>query len=63
MVDRLSKTIYFFLEFFLYFFAGNSEANARRIANVEAGFGSSGTPLQIPGRVLVGEGVLVKMCR
>ncbi|KFD48764.1 hypothetical protein M514_10394 [Trichuris suis] len=41
----------------------NSEANARRISNVENCFGSSGQPLAIPGRVLVGEGVLVKICR
>ncbi|KAH7721893.1 Plekhf2 protein [Aphelenchoides avenae] len=41
----------------------NSEANARRIAIVESCFGSSGMPLQQHGRVLVGEGVLVKMCR
>ncbi|XP_055680153.1 pleckstrin homology domain-containing family F member 1 homolog isoform X2 [Lutzomyia longipalpis] len=41
----------------------NSEANARRIAMVESCFGSSGQPLALPGRVLVGEGVLTKMCR
>ncbi|XP_022201227.2 pleckstrin homology domain-containing family F member 2 isoform X2 [Nilaparvata lugens] len=41
----------------------NSEANARRIAMVESCFGSSGQPLNVPGRVLVGEGVLTKMCR
>lgn len=41
----------------------NSEANARRIAMVESCFGGSGQPLSIPGRVLVGEGVLTKMCR
>ncbi|XP_035736855.1 pleckstrin homology domain-containing family F member 1 homolog isoform X1 [Vespa mandarinia] len=41
----------------------NSEANARRIAMVENCFGSSGQPLAVPGRVLVGEGVLTKMCR
>lgn len=41
----------------------NSEANARRIATVESCFGASGQPLAIPGRVLVGEGVLTKMCR
>ncbi|XP_037938405.1 pleckstrin homology domain-containing family F member 1 homolog [Teleopsis dalmanni] len=41
----------------------NSEANTRRIAAVESCFGSSGVPLAIPGRVLVGEGVLTKMCR
>lgn len=43
--------------------AVNSEANARRITMVENCFGSSGQPLAIPGRVLVGEGVLTKMCR
>ncbi|GFR65696.1 pleckstrin homology domain-containing family F member 2 [Elysia marginata] len=41
----------------------NSEANARRVHNVEQCFGSSGQPLGIPGRVLVGEGVLTKVCR
>ena len=44
-------------------FAVNSEANARRIALVESCFGSAGQPLCVPGRVLVGEGVLTKMCR
>lgn len=41
----------------------NSEANARRISMVEGCFGSSGQPLAVPGRVLVGEGVLTKVCR
>lgn len=41
----------------------NSEANARRISMVESCFGSSGQHLAVPGRVLVGEGVLTKMCR
>lgn len=41
----------------------NSEANCRRIAAVEQCFGGSGQPLQVPHRVLVGEGVLTKMCR
>lgn len=41
----------------------NSEANRHRIAVVESCFGSSGQPLAVPGRVLVGEGVLTKMCR
>ncbi|BES90346.1 FYVE [Nesidiocoris tenuis] len=41
----------------------NSEANARRIEGVEGCFGSSGQPLAVQGRVLVGEGVLTKMCR
>lgn len=45
------------------FFAVNSEANARRIAMVESCFGTSGQTLNEPGRVLVGEGVLTKMCR
>ena len=39
----------------------NSEANARRIANVENCFG--GEPLAAPNRVLVGEGILQKQCR
>ncbi|EFP09395.1 hypothetical protein CRE_25540 [Caenorhabditis remanei] len=41
----------------------NSEVNARRMANVEQCFGKMGEPLAQFGRVLVGEGVLVKMCR
>ncbi|OXA51853.1 pleckstrin homology domain-containing family F member 2 [Folsomia candida] len=41
----------------------NSEANSRRILAVESCFGSSGQPLSVPGRVLVGEGILTKMCR
>ncbi|XP_064634564.1 pleckstrin homology domain-containing family F member 2-like isoform X1 [Lineus longissimus] len=41
----------------------NTEVNNRRIAGVEKAFGSSGQPLCVPGRVLVGEGVLTKMCR
>lgn len=41
----------------------NSEANTRRISMVESCFGSSGQPLNVKGRVLVGEGVLTKMCR
>ncbi|XP_078396933.1 pleckstrin homology domain-containing family F member 2 isoform X1 [Cetorhinus maximus] len=41
----------------------NSEANARRIGMVESCFGAAGQPLTIPGRVLIGEGVLTKLCR
>ncbi|KJH41425.1 FYVE zinc finger [Dictyocaulus viviparus] len=41
----------------------NSEVNARRVANVEQCFGKMAKPLSTFGRVLVGEGVLVKMCR
>lgn len=41
----------------------NSTANARRISDVEQCFGSAGQPLAVPGRVLVGEGVLTKACR
>jgi hypothetical protein len=41
----------------------NSEANTRRITNVEKCFGASGQPLAITSRVLVGEGVLTKLCR
>lgn len=37
--------------------------NCSRIANVENCFGLSGVPLQATNRVLVGEGVLQKMCR
>lgn len=41
----------------------NSEANTRRINIVENCFGAAGQPLTIPGRVLIGEGVLTKLCR
>ncbi|XP_064384190.1 pleckstrin homology domain-containing family F member 2-like [Halichondria panicea] len=41
----------------------HSEANSRRIHIVEQSFGSSGLKLVKPGRVLVGEGVLTKLCR
>ncbi|OQR77323.1 pleckstrin homology domain-containing family F member 2-like [Tropilaelaps mercedesae] len=41
----------------------NTRVNADRIQNVENCFGSSGQPLRAVGRVLVGEGVLTKMCR
>ncbi|XP_028673089.1 pleckstrin homology domain-containing family F member 2 [Erpetoichthys calabaricus] len=41
----------------------NSEANSKRIAVVEGCFGAAGQPLAIPGRVLIGEGVLTKLCR
>ncbi|KAM9310593.1 pleckstrin homology domain-containing family F member 2 isoform 1-T1 [Pholidichthys leucotaenia] len=41
----------------------NSEANSKRIAAVESCFGAAGQPLAIPGRVLIGEGVLTKLCR
>lgn len=41
----------------------NSEANTRRISVVENCFGAAGQPLTIPGRVLIGEGVLTKLCR
>lgn len=51
------------LIFYFIYFLVNSEANARRIQMVESCFGGSGEHLLIPGRVLVGEGVLTKMCR
>ncbi|XP_022096468.1 pleckstrin homology domain-containing family F member 2-like isoform X2 [Acanthaster planci] len=41
----------------------NSEANEKRISHVQACFGGSGQMLLAPGRVLVGEGVLTKLCR
>ncbi|XP_054566678.1 pleckstrin homology domain-containing family F member 1-like [Eptesicus fuscus] len=41
----------------------NTEVNRRRIAQVESCFGASGQPLALPGRVLLGEGVLTKECR
>lgn len=40
-----------------------SQANRQRIENVDSCFGSQGETLLIEGRVLVGEGVLMKMCR
>ncbi|KRZ04474.1 Pleckstrin homology domain-containing family F member 2, partial [Trichinella zimbabwensis] len=67
MVDRLACLAISLLlctsHDLIIYFQVNSEANARRISNVEHCFGSSGQPLAIPGRVLVGEGVLVKICR
>ncbi|CAH2324276.1 pleckstrin homology domain-containing family F member 1 [Pelobates cultripes] len=41
----------------------NTEINTQRIAAVESCFGASGQPLAMPGRVLVGEGILTKECR
>ncbi|CAG6014454.1 unnamed protein product [Menidia menidia] len=41
----------------------NSEVNSKRIGLVEGCFGAAGQPLAIPGRVLIGEGVLTKLCR
>lgn len=41
----------------------NSEINTQRIARVEKCFGTSGIPLSITGRVLLGEGILTKICR
>ncbi|XP_072926198.1 pleckstrin homology domain-containing family F member 1 [Hemitrygon akajei] len=41
----------------------NTEMNAQRIAAVENCFGANGQPLALPGRVLVGEGLLTKVCR
>ncbi|XP_069463176.1 pleckstrin homology domain-containing family F member 1 isoform X2 [Ambystoma mexicanum] len=46
--------------------AGNlvdTEINSVRIAAVENCFGVAGQPLAIPGRVLIGEGILTKECR
>ncbi|KAM5137844.1 pleckstrin homology domain-containing family F member 1 [Mantella aurantiaca] len=40
-----------------------TEINTQRIGAVEACFGSAGQPLALPGRVLVGEGILTKECR
>lgn len=41
----------------------DSRINQQRILNVQNCFGSSGIPLMKKGRVLVGEGVLTKLCR
>ena len=41
----------------------NSEENARRIARIEGCFGHVGKSLSVKGRVLVGDGVLTKVCR
>ncbi|XP_014289849.1 pleckstrin homology domain-containing family F member 2-like [Halyomorpha halys] len=41
----------------------NSTANFNRIKRIEECFGPLGKPLILPGRVLVGEGTLQKMCR
>ncbi|XP_075138218.1 ribonuclease P protein subunit p29 isoform X2 [Leptodactylus fuscus] len=40
-----------------------TEINNQRIASVETCFGAAGQPLSLPGRVLVGEGILTKECR
>ncbi|GAU96725.1 hypothetical protein RvY_08126 [Ramazzottius varieornatus] len=40
----------------------NSDANAKRIQRVESSF-TAGEPLMKPGRVLLGEGVLTKICK
>ncbi|KAA0196497.1 Pleckstrin domain-containing family F member 1 [Fasciolopsis buskii] len=47
----------------LYVAIGNSEANSQRIAAVERLFSFPANKLLIPKRVLVGEGVLTKICR
>ncbi|TPP65110.1 Pleckstrin domain-containing family F [Fasciola gigantica] len=47
----------------LYVAIGNSEANSQRIAAVERLFNFPANKLLIPKRVLVGEGVLTKICR
>lgn len=41
----------------------NTDENNRRMKTVEDCFGASGQSLISPGRVLVGEGVLTKLCR
>jgi len=41
----------------------NSSVNEQRINYVQQCFGASGVPLTAKGRVLVGEGVLTKLCR
>ncbi|CAI4222151.1 unnamed protein product [Auanema sp. JU1783] len=41
----------------------HSEVNSRRVVNVEQCFGKGSMTLNTYGRVLVGEGILVKMCR
>jgi len=41
----------------------SNEDNRRRISKVESCFGSAGQPLKVPGRILIGEGILTKMCR
>ncbi|XP_055065420.2 pleckstrin homology domain-containing family F member 2-like [Misgurnus anguillicaudatus] len=40
-----------------------SRVNQERIQAVESTFGHTGKTLQIPGRILVGEGRLLKLCR
>ncbi|KAM4602407.1 pleckstrin homology domain-containing family F member 1 [Polymixia lowei] len=40
-----------------------AQENLKRILAVESSFGSSGKPLAVPGRVLVGEGRLTKLSR
>ena len=47
------------------FFADSvdTSANALRIQNIERCFGSNGEPLYKEGRILIGEGILTKICR
>ncbi|KAG5452540.1 Pleckstrin y domain-containing F member 2 [Clonorchis sinensis] len=47
----------------LYVLIGEGETNSQRIAAVEKLFGFSSQKLMAPKRVLVGEGVLTKICR
>ena len=44
-------------------FQAETEANDERIRYIESCFGNGGEKLVKHGRVLVGEGVLIKMCR
>ena len=46
-----------------YHLAVNVQANALRVQHVEKCFGTSGVPLRKQGRMLLGEGVLTKVCR
>ncbi|XP_067905455.1 pleckstrin homology domain-containing family F member 1 [Heterodontus francisci] len=41
----------------------NTEINAQRIVAIDNCFGPTGQPLALHGRVLVGEGLLTKVCR
>lgn len=41
----------------------NTEINSVRVGAVESCFGVAGQPLALPGRVLIGEGILTKECR
>ena len=50
--------------FFYYCFLADTDINQERIRNIEKCFGNDNkASLVVPGRALVGEGILIKECR